>query len=136
MIEGLTNARRHACSPQEALSKDVVVLTDDNWGTEVNEAGVPVLVDFWAEWCAPCRMIGPAVEALAATYKGRVKVGKLNVDDNPGVAQAFGIRSIPTLLVLRGGKVVDQQIGAVPQAHIAAMLEGQLEPVEVAARRA
>jgi thioredoxin 1 len=118
------------------LSKDVVVLTDDNWKTEVGEASEPVLVDFWAEWCAPCRMIGPAVEALAATYKGRVKVGKLDVDDNPGVAQAFGIRSIPTLLVLRGGKVVEQQVGAVPQSQIAAMLDSQLEPVAAGARRA
>jgi thioredoxin 1 len=113
-----------------------MVLTDDNWQTEVSAASGPVLVDFWAEWCAPCRMIGPAVEALAASYKGRVKVGKLNVDDNPGVAQAFAIRSIPTLLVLRDGKVVDQQIGAVPQSQIAAMLDGQLEPVAVEARRA
>jgi thioredoxin 1 len=118
------------------LSKDVVVLSDDNWQAEVSQATEPVLVDFWAEWCHPCRMIGPAVEALAATYKGRVKVGKLNVDENPGVAQAFGIRSIPTLLVFRDGKVVDQQLGAVPQSHIAAMLDAQLEPVEVAARRA
>ena len=118
------------------MSKDVVVLTDDNWKTEVSEAAGPVLVDFWAAWCAPCRMIGPAVEALAATYAGRVKVGKLNVDESPGVAQAFGIRSIPTLLVLRGGKVVDQQVGALPQSRIAAMLDAQLEPVEVGARRA
>jgi thioredoxin 1 len=116
------------------LSKDVVVLTDANWKAEVSEAQEPVLVDFWAEWCAPCRMIGPAVEALAATYKGRVKVGKLNVDDNPEVSQALGIRSIPTLLVFRGGKVVDQQVGAVPQSHIAAMLDDQLESVGVAER--
>jgi len=118
------------------LSKDVVVLTDANWKAEVSEAAGPVLVDFWAEWCAPCRMIGPAVEALAATYKGRVKVGKLNVDDNPEVSQAFGIRSIPTLLVLREGKVVEQLVGAVPQAQIAAMLDAQLESVGVEARRA
>ena len=118
------------------MSKDVVILTDENWNTEVGEAQQPVLVDFWAEWCAPCRMVGPAVEAVAAAYKGRVKVGKLNVDENPAVANAFGIRSIPTLLVLHGGKVVDQQIGAVPQSHIAAMVEGQLEAVGVAARPA
>jgi thioredoxin 1 len=118
------------------LGKDVLVLTDDNWQAEVGAAAGLVLVDFWAEWCHPCRMVGPAVEALATAYKGRVKVGKLNVDDNPGVAQAFGIRSIPTLLVLRDGEVVDQQLGAVPQSYIAAMLDAQLEPVEAAARRA
>lgn len=111
------------------MSKDVVILTDQNWKAEVSEAKEPVLVDFWAEWCAPCRMVGPVVEAVAAAYKGRVKVGKLNVDENPAVASAFGIRSIPTLLVLRGGKVVDQQIGAVPQSHIAAMLDDQLQAV-------
>jgi thioredoxin 1 len=109
------------------VNKDVVVLTDDNWKTEVAEAEGPVLVDFWAEWCPPCRMIAPSIEALATAYSGRAKVGKLNVDENPGVAQAFGIRSIPTLLVFNGGKVVEQQIGAVPQPRIAAMLDRQLE---------
>jgi thioredoxin len=111
------------------VNKDVVVLTDDNWKTEVMEAEVPVLVDFWAEWCMPCRMIAPALDALATTYSGRAKVGKLNVDENPQVAASFGVRSIPTLLVLKGGKVVEQQIGAVPQARIAQMVERQLEPV-------
>ena len=109
------------------MNKDVVVLTDDNWKVEVLEADGPVLVDFWAEWCPPCRMIGPSIEALATAYSGRVKVGKLNVDENPVVAQTFGVRSIPTLLVFKGGQVVDQQIGAVPQPRIAAMIEQQLE---------
>jgi thioredoxin 1 len=110
------------------LNKDVVVLSDANWKQEVSEAEGPVLVDFWAEWCAPCRMIGPAVEALASQYAGRAKVGKLNVDENPSVAAAYGIRSIPTLLVFKGGKVVDQQVGAVPPPRLQAMLDGQLEP--------
>jgi thioredoxin 1 len=118
------------------VNKDVVVLTDDNWQKEVAESGIPVLVDFWAEWCAPCRMIAPSIDGLATAYSGRVKVGKLNVDENPMVAQAFGIRSIPTLLVLKGGKVVDQQIGAVPQPRIARMVERQLETVEAAAPKA
>jgi thioredoxin 1 len=96
---------------------------------EVLEADGPVLVDFWAEWCPPCRMIGPSIEALATAYSGRAKVGKLNVDENPAVAQTLGIRSIPTLLVFRGGRVVDQQIGAVPQPRIAAMIEQQLDAV-------
>jgi thioredoxin 1 len=109
------------------VNKDVVVLTDANWKQEVSEAEGPVLVDFWAEWCAPCRMIAPSIEALATAYAGRAKVGKLNVDENPSVAAAYGVRSIPTLLVFKGGKVVDQQIGAVPQPRLQAMLEGQLE---------
>ena len=111
------------------MNKDVVVLTDDNWKAEVLDAEGPVLVDFWAEWCPPCRMIAPSIEALATAYSGRAKVGKLNVDENPAVAQTFGIRSIPTLLVFKGGRVVDQQIGAVPQPRIAAMIEQQLDAV-------
>jgi thioredoxin 1 len=111
------------------VNKDVVVLTDDNWKAEVLEAAGPVLVDFWAEWCPPCRMIAPSIEALATAYSGRAKVGKLNVDENPIVAQTFGVRSIPTLLVFKGGQVVDQQIGAVPQPRIAAMIEHQLDAV-------
>ncbi len=118
------------------MNKDVVVLTDDNWKKEVTESEIPVLVDFWAEWCPPCRMIAPSIDALATAYSGRAKVGKLNVDENPAVAQAFGIQSIPTLLVLKGGKVADQQIGAVPQTRIAQMLERQMEPVEAGTRRA
>jgi thioredoxin 1 len=111
------------------VNKDVVVLTNDNWKREVTEARGPVLVDFWAEWCAPCRMIGPAIDALATAYAGRAKVGKLNIDESPELAHAFGVRSIPTLLVFRDGQVVDQQVGAVPQPFIARMIEKQLEPV-------
>jgi len=114
------------------VNKDVVVLTDDNWKTEVTEAKGPVLVDFWAEWCPPCRLIAPSIEALATAYSGRAKVGKLNVDENPAVAQAFGIRSIPTLLVFQDGKVVDQQIGALPQPRIAEMLDRRLAPAGAA----
>lgn len=114
------------------MTKDVVVLTSDNWKREVAESDVPVLVDFWAEWCAPCRMIGPAIDALATAYAGRARVAKLNVDEHPDVAQAFGVRSIPTLLVFRDGKVVDQQLGAVPQAFLARMLDQQLETATTA----
>jgi thioredoxin 1 len=110
------------------VNKDVVVLTSDNWKQEVAESKVPVLVDFWAEWCPPCRMIGPAIDALATSYAGRAKVAKLDIDQNPDVAATFGVRSIPTLLVFKNGRVVDQQIGAVPQSFIARMLDQQLEP--------
>jgi thioredoxin len=118
------------------VNKDVLVLTDDNWKKEVIDSEVPVLVDFWAEWCPPCRMIAPAVEALATAYSGRAKVGKLNVDENPHVAASFEVRSIPTLLVFKGGKVVGQQIGAVPQARIAQMLDSQMEPIGAGSRTA
>jgi thioredoxin 1 len=117
------------------VNKDVLVLTDDNWKKEVAESETPVLVDFWAEWCPPCRMIAPSIDALATAYSGRVKVGKLNVDENPVVAEVFGIRSIPTLLVFKGGKVAEQQIGAVPQARIAQMLDRQLDPLQAAAQK-
>ncbi len=109
------------------MGKDVLVLTDANWKKEVSESEVPVLVDFWAEWCPPCRMVAPVVEAVAGTYSGRLKVGKLNVDENPEVSETFAIRSIPTLLVFKNGQLVGQQIGAVPQSRIVALVEAHLE---------
>jgi thioredoxin 1 len=118
------------------LSKDLVVLTDDNWQKEVVESEIPVLVDFWAAWCAPCRMIAPAVEQVAASYAGRVKVGKLDVDENQKVAMAYNIRSIPTLLVFRGGQVVEQRVGALPGPMIADMVEKQLTPAGAGTGRA
>lgn len=118
------------------MSKDLVVLTDDNWQKEVVESEIPVLVDFWAGWCAPCRMIAPAVEQVAASYAGRVKVGKLDVDENQKVAMAYNIRSIPTLLVFRGGQVVEQRVGALPGPMIADMVEKQLTPAGAGTGRA
>lgn len=92
-----------------------VTLTDDNFQSEVLNADKPVLVDFWAEWCGPCRMVAPIVEELAKEYDGTLKVGKVDVDANQRVSMQFGIRSIPTLLIFKNGKVVDQVIGAVPK---------------------
>ena len=115
-------------------SEKVQTFTDGNFD-EVTKSGV-VLVDFWAEWCGPCRRLAPTVDALASDFDGKVTVGKLNVDENPAVAATFGVRSIPTLIVLRGGKVVDQQIGALPQPRIAEMLERQLAPSGAGAREA
>jgi thioredoxin 1 len=97
---------------------DVVMVGDSDFKKEVLESAQPVLVDFWATWCAPCRTISPAVEDLATRYRGKVKVAKLNVDDNQDTPQQYGVRVLPTLLVFKGGKVVDQLTGAVKASQI------------------
>ena len=102
------------------------VLTDDNFSAEVLNADLPVLVDFWATWCGPCRMIAPIVQELSREYEGRAKVGKLDVDEAQKTAAEFGIRSIPTLLIFKRGKVADQLIGAVPKGQITEKLEAAL----------
>lgn len=102
-----------------------VEITDANF-EEIINSEKPVLVDFWAEWCGPCKMIGPIVEEMAGEYDGKAVIGKVNVDLNPGVSAKFGIRSIPTLLVFKGGEVVDKQVGAVPKNILAKKLDAQL----------
>ncbi len=97
---------------------DVVNIGDGDFKKEVLESAEPVLVDFWATWCAPCRAIAPALEELAGQYKGRVKVAKVNIDENQDTPQQYGVRSIPTLLLFKGGRVVDQIVGAVPKAKL------------------
>ncbi|MBI1305861.1 MAG: thioredoxin [Bacteroidetes bacterium] len=104
----------------------IVTLTDSNWEQEVTNSDVPVLVDFWAVWCGPCRMIAPIVEELSREYDGKVKIGKMNVDENRNTPSQFGIRSIPTLLVFKGGQVVDKLVGAAPKSTISSKLEAQL----------
>ena len=100
--------------------------TDQSFDTEVLGSEVPVLVDFWAEWCGPCRMMTPTVDAIATDYQGRVKVGKVNVDENGGTAMRYNIRGIPTLLLFKGGKVVDQKVGAIAKPDFQKMLDGHL----------
>ncbi|MEW5739639.1 MAG: thioredoxin [Myxococcota bacterium] len=100
------------------MSKDTVAVADASFKSEVLDSNVPVLVDFWATWCAPCRAIAPTLEELATQYKGKVKIAKVDVDENQQVAQQYGIRSIPTLLLFKGGKVVDQLVGPVPKAKL------------------
>ncbi len=99
-------------------SNDVVILQDATFDKEVLKSDVPVLVDFWAVWCGPCKAIAPHVEELATQYKGKVKVAKMDVDEHQQVPQQYGIRSIPTLLVFKGGRVVDTIVGAVPKAKL------------------
>jgi thioredoxin 2 len=103
-----------------------VIVTDATFAAEVERSPLPVLVDAWAAWCGPCRMIAPAVDELAAELAGRVRVAKLNVDENPATASRFAIRSIPTLLVIAGGREVDRIVGALPKEGIRARLEQAL----------
>lgn len=103
-----------------------VTLTDANFEELVKKSDKPVLVDFWAEWCGPCKMIGPVVEELSQEYEGKVLIGKLDVDSNPNVSVEFGIRSIPTLLFFKNGQVVDKQVGVVPKNVLAQKLNALL----------
>lgn len=108
------------------MSKDTVAVQDASFKAEVLDSSVPVLVDFWATWCAPCRAIAPALEELATQYKGKVKIAKVDVDESQQVAQQFGIRSIPTLLLFKGGRVVEQLVGAMPKAKLEEAIKKQL----------
>lgn len=103
-----------------------IALTDDNFENEVLKSETPVLVDFWAGWCGPCLAVAPSVEEIASEYQGKLKVGKVDVDQNRGTAAAYGIRSIPTLLIFNKGKVVDSVIGAVPKNHIVELIQKQI----------
>ena len=105
------------------MVENLIEFTDDNFDAEVLKSDIPVLVDFWAEWCGPCKMIGPIVEEIAGDYAGKVKVGKVNVDFNNQVAMQYGIRGIPALLVFKGGAVANQIVGAVPKNNITQILD-------------
>jgi thioredoxin 1 len=102
---------------------NMLTLTDNNFKEQVVDSPIPVLVDFWAEWCGPCKMLGPILEDLANDYDGRVKVGKLNIDDFPAVANEYGIRAIPTMLIFKGGQVAEQVVGLRSKRDLKANLD-------------
>ncbi len=104
-------------------NQNVIMLTEENFRQEVLKADVPVLVDFWAAWCGPCKMVGPIVDELANDYVGRAKVCKLNVDDCGRIAQSYGVMSIPTLILFKGGQEVNRVVGFRPKGELAKMLE-------------
>lgn len=108
------------------MSDVVYEFTDQNFETDVLQADVPVLIDFWATWCGPCKAIAPVIEEIAAEYENKVKVGKVDVDQNQNTAMKFGVRSIPTLLLINNGKVANQIVGAVPKENITKVLDEAL----------
>jgi len=106
--------------------QNTLTFSDGSFDQDVLNSDVPVLVDFWAEWCGPCRMMAPTVDAIASDYAGRLKVGKLNVDENGGSAMRYNIRGIPTLLLFKSGKIVEQRVGAVGKTEVQKMVEPHL----------
>jgi thioredoxin len=109
--------------------QNILAITDGTFQREVLDSDIPVLVDFWAEWCGPCRMMAPTVDAIAKEYAGRIKVGKVDVDECGSTAMRYNIRGIPTLLLFKGGKVVDQRVGAVSKSEVLKMIEPHVSSV-------
>ncbi len=105
------------------ISTNTVTVTDENFNEEVIQSDLPVLVNFWAEWYGPCKALGPTIEALAADYQGKVKVAKLNIDENPNAGRRFKVRSIPTMIVFKDGKAQQWATGVRPQGHLAEFIE-------------
>ncbi|MGB5201004.1 MAG: thioredoxin TrxA [Sedimenticolaceae bacterium] len=110
------------------MSDKIVHVTDDNFETEVLQSSAPVLVDYWAEWCGPCKMIAPVLDEIAGEYQGRVKIAKLNIDDNPNTPPRYGIRGIPTLMLFKDGEVEATKVGAVSKSQLTAFIDSNLEP--------
>jgi thioredoxin 1 len=107
-------------------SEKVLTVTDSSFDADVLKSGKPVLVDFWATWCAPCKAIAPVLDAIAEEYDGQVVVGKVNVDDSPATPGKYGVRGIPTIILFKDGKVVDQVVGAVPKSQLEALIKKAL----------
>ncbi|MCZ6537091.1 MAG: thioredoxin TrxA [Gammaproteobacteria bacterium] len=108
------------------MSEQVFHTSDDSFEADVIESQIPVLLDFWAEWCAPCKMIAPILTEIAEEYKGRLKIAKLNIDENPSIPPKFGIRGIPTLILFKNGTVEGQKVGALSKSQLTAFLDTNL----------
>ena len=108
------------------MSENIKHVTDASFDSDVLNAGTPVLVDYWAEWCGPCKMIAPVLEDMAKEYSGRLTVAKLDIDANPGITSQFGIRGIPTLILFKGGKPHAQKVGALSKSQLAAFVDSNL----------
>ncbi|MDH5394250.1 MAG: thioredoxin TrxA [Gammaproteobacteria bacterium] len=108
------------------MSDQIVYVTDDSFEEEVIKSDVPVLVDYWAEWCGPCKMIAPILDEISADYEGKLKIAKLNIDDNPGTPPKYGIRGIPTLMMFKGGDVEATKVGALSKSQLTAFIDSNL----------
>ena len=108
------------------MSEQIVHVTDDSFETEVLQSAEPVLVDYWAEWCGPCKMIAPVLDEIAGEYAGRIKITKLNIDENPNTPPKYGIRGIPTLMLFKGGEVEATKVGAVSKSQLTAFIDSNL----------
>ena len=108
------------------MAEGIVYITDDTFEEEVLKASGPVLVDYWAEWCGPCKMIGPVLEQIATEYSGRIRIAKLNIDENPKTPPKYGIRGIPTLMLFKGGQVEATKVGALSKSQLSAFIDGNL----------
>ncbi len=109
------------------MGQNTVAVTDTSFENEVLKSSTPVLVDFWAEWCGPCKMIGPVLEDVAGSLQGRLRVAKVNIDENPMAPSKYGVRGIPTLMLFKGGQLVETKVGAMPKSALMQWLEGALK---------